>query len=87
MVTVNPTPRIYPIPANTSQCDNTATNIVLQSPSTFTSGAIRFKFTAIATGGVTGFMASATGLPNGYIITDVLLNPTDSPQTVTYAVV
>ncbi len=87
VVTVNPTPRIYPIPANTSQCDNTATNIVLQSPSTFTSGAIRFKFTAIATGGVTGFTASATGLPNGYIITDVLLNPTDSPQTVTYAVV
>ncbi len=86
-VTVNPTPKIYPAPINTIQCDNTATSIRLQSPSTFTSGAITFKFTATATGGVTGFTPSASGLPNDHIIADVLVNPTDSPQDVTYTII
>ncbi len=85
-VTVNPTPRIFPVPVNTIQCDSTATNIRLQSPSTFTSGAVTFKFTATATGGVTGFTPSASGLPNDHVIADVLVNPTDSPQDVTYTI-
>ena len=85
-VTVNPTPRIYPVPVNIIQCDSTATNIRLQSPSTFTSGSITFKFTATATGGVTGFTPSASGLPNDHVISDVLFNPTDEPQTVTYTI-
>ena len=85
-VTVNPTPRISPVPVNTIQCDNTATSITLQSPSTFTSGAVTFNYTATATGGVTGYTASATGLPNNHVITDVLVNPTDEPQTVTYII-
>ena len=85
-VTVNPTPRIFPVYPNTIQCDSTTTAILLQSPSTFTSGLITFKFTATATGGVTGFTASASGLPNNYIIADNLINPTDAPQTVTYVV-
>jgi gliding motility-associated-like protein len=85
-VTVNPTPRIFPIPVNTIQCDSTTTNIVLQSPSTFTSGLVTFKFTASATGGVTGFTPSATGLANGHVIADNLINPTDAPQTVSYVV-
>ncbi len=87
VVTVNPTPRIFPVPPNTIQCDNTATSIMLQSPSTFTSGVVTFRFTATATGGVTGFTASASGLPNNHVITDILVNPTDAPQTVTYRVV
>ena len=85
-VTVNPTPRIFPVYPNTIQCDSTTTAILLQSPSTFTTGVVTFKFTATATGGVTGFTPGATGLPNGYTITDLLINPTDAPQTVTYVV-
>jgi gliding motility-associated-like protein len=85
-VTVNPTPRIYPVPINPVQCDNTATSITLQSPSTFTSGVVTFRYTATATGGVTGYTASATGLPNNHVITDVLVNPTDAPQTVIYTI-
>ena len=72
-VTVNPTPRIFPVPANSIQCDSTTTNITLESPSTFTSGVVTFKYTATATGGMTGFTASATGLPDGHIITDKLI--------------
>ena len=86
-VTVNPTPRIFPVYPNTIQCDSTTTAILLQSPSTFTSGLITFKFTATATGGVTGFTPSATALPNGFVIADNLINPTDAPQTVTYTVI
>ena len=85
-VTVNPTPRIYPEPSDLIQCDNTATGITLQSPSTFTSGVVTFKYTATGTGGVTGYTASATGLLNNHVITDVLVNPTDDPQTVTYTI-
>ena len=85
-ITINPTPRVYPVPLNTAQCDSTATDIILQSPSKFTSGVVTFKFTATATGGVTGFTPSASGLPDNYVIADVLVNPTDSPQTVTYTI-
>ncbi len=85
-ITVNPIPRISPVPVNPTQCDNTATNITLQSPSTFTSGVVTFNYTATATGGVTGFTASATGLGNNHVITDLLVNPTDGPQTVTYTI-
>ena len=87
VVTVNPTPRIFPVPGASIQCDSTFTNITLQSPSIFTSGVVTFKYTAVATGGVTGFTPSATGLPNNHVITDNLVNPTDVPQTVTYRVV
>ena len=45
-----------------------------------------FKFTATATGGVTGFTPGASGLPDNYVIADVLANPTDGPQTVTYTI-
>ena len=86
-VTVNPTPGVFPVPVNTEQCDSTATNIILRSPGTFTTGVVTFNYTATATGGVTGFTPSATGLPNNHVITDLLVNPTDAPQTVTYRVV
>ncbi len=85
-ISVNPTPRIFPIPIDNIQCDSITTNIVLQSPSTFTSGVITFRYTAVATGGVTGFAPSAAGLPSGHIIADMLVNPTDAPQTVTYTI-
>jgi gliding motility-associated-like protein len=85
-VTVNPTPRVYPEPDDIIQCDSTATDITLESPSTFTTGLVTFRFTASATGGVTGFTPSASGLPNDHVITDNLVNPTDTPQTVTYTI-
>ena len=54
--------------------------------STFTSGVITFNYTVVATGGVTGFTTPVTGLPKDYVIADVLHNPTDAPQTVTYTI-
>jgi gliding motility-associated-like protein len=86
IVTVNPTPRIFPVPSNTAQCDSTTTSIQLQSPSTFTSGFISFNYTVTTTGPVTGFVNSV-GLPNNYNITDKLINLTDVYQVVTYSIV
>ena len=61
----------------------------MHSPSTFTSGVVTFKYTAAASGApgdITGFTASATGLANDYVISQILINHTDAPQTVTYTV-
>jgi gliding motility-associated-like protein len=87
VITVNPTPRVYPVPPNTIQCDNTVTSITLQSPSTFTSGVVTINFTASAPAGINGYTPSANGLPNGYVITDNLINTTDGPLTITYSLV
>ena len=62
-------------------------NVTLASPSTFNNGDITFSYTVTATGGVTGFTTPVTGLPNNYFINDILSNPTDAPQTVTYTIV
>jgi gliding motility-associated-like protein len=87
IITVNPTPRIYPVPSNSTQCDSTTTNIQLQSPSIFTSGLIKFKYTVATTGSMTGYTSPITGLPNNQIIGDKLINNTDHFQIVTYTVV
>ncbi|HUX55712.1 MAG TPA: DUF2341 domain-containing protein, partial [Bacteroidales bacterium] len=86
-VWVNPTPRIFPVYPDTIQCDSSTTAILIQSPSTFTSGLVTFNFAAAATGGVTGFTPNATGLANGFLITDFLINPTNELQTVIYNVI
>ncbi len=89
VVTVNPTPRIFPVPLNSTQCDSTYTDIELQSPSIFTDGAVSFKYTAVASGNagdITGFTASDGGLANGYTISQQLINHTDEPQTVSYTI-
>jgi gliding motility-associated-like protein len=86
-ITVNPTPRIFPVPSNTIQCDSITTNILLQSPSLFTSGFITFKYTVTITGSVTGFSTPMTGLTNNQIIADKLINETDHFQNVTYRIV
>ena len=83
---VNPTPRIFPIAPNTIQCDSTSTIIQLISPSMFTSGDIKFRYVATASGNVTGFDASETNLPNNFIINDNLINLTDEFRIVTYRV-
>jgi gliding motility-associated-like protein len=87
VITVNPTPRIFPVPANTSQCDSTVSSIRLQSPSTFTTGYIMFDYTASSYGAVTGYTSSLSGLPNNYVIADRLKNGTDTYQIVTYRIV
>jgi gliding motility-associated-like protein len=89
VITINPTPRIFPVPVSSAQCDNTSTNILLQSPSVFTSGLVTFKYTAVASGAVgdiTGFTASGSGLANNAIIAETLINHTDITQTVTYTI-
>ena len=88
VITVNPTPRIFPVPDNTVQCDSLTTSIRLQSPSIFTSGIlVTFRYDATTTPTVTGFTSSSNGLPNNYLIGDKLINQTDHYQTVTYKVI
>ncbi len=86
-ITINPTPQVVPSTLTQTICNDGTTNVTLTSPSTFTSGVITFNYTVVATGGVTGFTTPVTGLPNNHVIADVLHNPTDSPQTVTYTIV
>ena len=87
-VTVNPTPQVFPSGTYPQPiCNDGTTSVVLVSPSTFTSGVITFNYTVVATGGVTGFTTPVTGLPNNYVISDVLHNPTVAFQTVTYTIV
>ena len=86
VVTVNPTPQVIPITLTPIICNDTPTSITLGSPSVFSNGSITFKYIAVASGSVTGFTPSATGLPNNSLISDVLHNPGDSFQTVTYSI-
>jgi gliding motility-associated-like protein len=87
-ININPQPRIFPIPLNTTQCDKTTTSIQLQSPSTFTAGAISFDYTVTPNSGVTGYSTTpVTGLGNNSKITDNLVNSTDHFQIVTYRVI
>jgi gliding motility-associated-like protein len=86
-IIVNPTPRIYPIPANSTQCDSLTTSIKLQSPSAFTTGFISFKYTVTTTGSVTGFSTPVAGLLNNQTIADKLINETDTFRIVTYRVI
>src|SRR5208283_928841 len=87
VVTVNPTPQVVPSTLAQTICNNGTTNITLTSPSTFTTGNISFNYSVVATGGVTGFSSPVNGLLNNALITDVLNNPSNAPQTVTYTVV
>jgi hypothetical protein len=85
-VTVNPTPRIFPVPVDTILCDSSLTRIRLRSPSSFTSGEVSFRFEAISPGGITGYTPSGAGFMNNHIIEDFLVNPTDAPQYVLYTI-
>ena len=86
VITVNPTPQVLPVVAEGTLCNDGTTGITLTSPSTFSNGAISFRYTVVATGGVTGFTTPVTGLSLNHVIDDVLHNPTDAPQTVTYTI-
>ena len=65
VITVNPTPQVVPSTLAQTICNDGTTNVTLASPSTFTSGLITFDYTVVATGGVTGFTASATNITEG----------------------
>ncbi|MEI8224845.1 MAG: gliding motility-associated C-terminal domain-containing protein, partial [Bacteroidota bacterium] len=84
---VEPIPQAVPSTLAQTICNDGTTSVTLSSPSTFTSGIIKFKFTATAPAGLMGFTASAKNLPNGYIIADNLINSTDGPLTVTYTII
>ena len=86
-ITVDPTPQVIPSTLTQTICNYGITNIVIGSPSSFSSGVVTFNYTVTATGGVTGFTTPVTGLPKDYVIADTLYNPTDEPQTVTYSIV
>jgi gliding motility-associated-like protein len=86
-ILVNPQPRLFPVPPASVQCDSTLTNIVLQSPSIFTSGVITFDQTVSGDGSVKGFTSPVTGLPNNNVIAERLINTTDAYHTVTYTIV
>ncbi len=86
-VTVNPTPQVVPSTLSQIICDDGTTSIILRSPSVFSNGVITFNYTVVATGGVTGFTTPVIGLQLNHVISDVLNNPTNEPQTVTYTIV
>ena len=58
VITVNPTPQVVPSTLAQAICNDGTTNVVLSSPSIFTSGVITFNYTVVATGGATGFTLS-----------------------------
>jgi hypothetical protein len=87
VVTINPTPVVVATPTAETICNDGVTGITLTTPTTVTSGVVTFDYTAVAShAGVTGFTATATGLTNGHVITDIINNNTDAPQTVTYTI-
>ena len=65
VVTVNPTPQVIPSPVAQTLCNDGTTNVILNSPSTFTSGLITFNYTVVATGGVTGFSTPVSRIAKG----------------------
>ncbi len=81
-----PLPQVVPSTLTQFICNNDPTNIVIGSPSTFSSGVVTFNYTVVATGGVTGFTTPVTGLLKDHVIADVLFNPTNEVQTVTYTI-
>lgn len=85
-VTVDPVPKMVPSVTSQTICNNTVADIVLSTPTTPVDS-VRFRYTVIATGGVTGFTTPVTGLSDSAVIGDVLNNPTFFQQTVTYQVV
>jgi gliding motility-associated-like protein len=83
-------PTIIATPLNSTPliCSNDLTNIELQSPTNPSSGNITFNYTAVSSVGnlVTGFVPALNSLPEGYIISDALINNDNAPATVTYTI-
>ena len=85
VVTVNPIPKVNPSVLAQNICDSTATNIVLRTP-TSPVDSVRFSYTVLATGGVTGYTSPVANLTDSTVIFQTLKNPTFFQQTVTYQI-
>lgn len=88
VLTVEPTITATPVNNAPSICSNGVTNIVLNSPTTPSSGSVSFNYTAVSSVGglLSGFIPAASNLPMGYTIADNLVNTSNSPATVTYKI-
>jgi len=88
LLTVEPPIEVVPVNNSLSICSATATNIVLNSPTTATAGVITFNYIAVSSigGQMTGFVPALNNLPQGFTIADVLVNNSDNPAMVTYTI-
>jgi gliding motility-associated-like protein len=85
-ITVNPTPKAIPVNNLPAICYGNATDIVLTTPTTMTSGNILFDYTIIKTGGtdVTGNISSANNLrPDSHLVFNYF-NNSNEVQTISY---
>ena len=88
VLTVEPTITAAPVNNSANICSATQTDIDLTSPTLPTSGNITFNYTAVSSvgGQMTGFVPALNNLPNGYKITDNLVNNSNSVATLTYTI-
>ncbi len=80
-VIVNPQPTMGITNVAAAICSGESTDITLNSPTT--SGVIRLD-AVTGTAGVTGFTSSGVTFADGAVISDVLVNNTTAPVTITY---
>lgn len=87
ILTVEPTLTIDPI-ANQAICSGGTVNIPMTSPTNVTAGNITFNYTVSASSVfVSGFTAGGqSNLAEGFTIADVLVNNSNTVQTVTYTI-
>jgi gliding motility-associated-like protein len=84
-ITVNPTPRALPVNNLPAICFGNATDIVLTTPTTMTSGNILFDYTITKTGtDVGGNELPASDISPDYHIAFNYFNNSDEVQTVSY---
>jgi len=86
-VTVNPTPRVVPVNIKPEICFGTNTEIMLQSPTVMTSGAIVFDYAVNVTDGtVTGNVAPEINRSLNYKISRQYQNTSDTLKSVYFAI-
>jgi gliding motility-associated-like protein len=86
VIWINPTPKVEISPESQEFCNNGTTQIRLSTPTILTEGVVTFDFTSVPSGNpgdITGF-SNASGLTDGSVIGDLLVNHTDTLQSVTY---
>ena len=88
-ITLTVEPTITAVANNTlpTICSNVNADITLTSPTVPTAGNIVFNLTAVASSpSVSGFIPVLNFLPQGYVITDFLVNSGNTAETVTYTI-
>ncbi|MBL6449492.1 gliding motility-associated C-terminal domain-containing protein [Fulvivirga sp. 29W222] len=85
VVTVEPRPVMNVSSTVQTVCEGDATSIELTTPTTPSSGSVFFRLdNVVANGGVTGTSVIGDTFNSGDFLTDVLSNPSNSPQQVIY---